>query len=98
MSADLINIDSIMGQNHDLQHEFPEYSELIDELWESDEKFAHLADDYTRLNREVIRIEKVWSPAIINIAKTLKRNVCYTKTVYTRYLNQVNTGILVRMI
>ena len=57
MSADLMNIDSILGQNHDLQHEFPEFSELIKKLWESDEEFAHLADDYTKLNREVIRIE-----------------------------------------
>ncbi len=62
MSADLMNIDSMMGQNHDLHHEFPEFADLIDTLWEADESFAHLADDYTRLNREVIRIEQGIEP------------------------------------
>ena len=74
MSADLINIDSIMGQNHDLQHEFPEFSELIDKLWETDENFAHLADDYTRLNREVIRIEKGVEPRDNHYCEDVKKN------------------------
>ena len=73
MSADLINIDSIMGQNHDLQHDFPEFSKLIDELWHSDETFAHLADDYTRLNREVIRIEQGVEPRDNHYCEDVKK-------------------------
>ncbi len=38
-----MNLDSMLGQNHDLYHEFPEFVELIDELKDSDNSFAQLA-------------------------------------------------------
>ncbi|MGB7950511.1 MAG: DUF465 domain-containing protein [Candidatus Binatia bacterium] len=56
--TDSMNRDSMLGQNHDLYHEFPEFADQIQSLWSADQDFAHLAEDYTKLNREVIRIEQ----------------------------------------
>ena len=57
-----MNLDSMLGQNHDLYHEFPEFVELIDVLKDSDNSFAQLAHEYTEINREVIRIEQGVEP------------------------------------
>ncbi|MBT8131094.1 MAG: DUF465 domain-containing protein [Gammaproteobacteria bacterium] len=50
------------GQNHDVYHEFPEYRQRIDLLIQVDLDFAKLVDDYTTVNREVIRIEQCVEP------------------------------------
>lgn len=50
--------DAILGQSHDLDHEFPEYQGRIHDLIERDNNFAQMCDTYTNLNREVIRIEQ----------------------------------------
>ncbi len=57
-----MNLDSMYGQNHDVYHEFPEYAEQIDSLKKVDLDFAKLVDDYTKINREVIRIEQCVEP------------------------------------
>ncbi|MDH3588058.1 MAG: YdcH family protein [Gammaproteobacteria bacterium] len=53
-----MNLDSMYGQNHDIYHEFPEHVERIDNLKEVDLDFAKLVEAYTKINREVIRIEQ----------------------------------------
>ena len=53
-----MNLDSMYGQNHDVYHEFPEHVERIDNLKKSDLDFAELVEAYTKINREVIRIEQ----------------------------------------
>ena len=53
-----MNLDSMYGQNHDVYHEFPEHKERIDDLKKVDIGFAKLVDEYTKVNREVIRIEQ----------------------------------------
>lgn len=50
--------DAILGQSHDLDHEFPEFKGRIHELIERDDDFAKMCDTYTNLNREIIRIEQ----------------------------------------
>ncbi|MEE4377172.1 MAG: DUF465 domain-containing protein [Candidatus Competibacteraceae bacterium] len=47
----------MLGENHDLFHELPEYQEQIKVLRTNDDHFAELFDDYHRVNREVERIE-----------------------------------------
>lgn len=57
-----MNLDGMLGQNHDIYHEFPEFTEQIDSLRSVNLDFARLVDDYTRINREVIRIEQNVEP------------------------------------
>ncbi len=48
-----------MDSNHlDLSHEFPELAGKITELKGSNNHFKRLYDEYTKINREIIRIEK----------------------------------------
>ena len=47
----------MLGESHDLFHEFPEYGERIAELQTANPKFAHLYADYHAVNSEVERIE-----------------------------------------
>lgn len=48
----------MLGENHDLFHELPEYKERIDQLKADDGHFAQLFDEYHQINREVERIEE----------------------------------------
>lgn len=57
-----MNLDSMLGQNHDIYHEFPEFADRIDNLRQQDLDFARLVDAYTEINREVIRIEQCVEP------------------------------------
>lgn len=43
---------------HDLDHEFPEYREAIQELKAANAHFADMVADYHRVNREVQRAEE----------------------------------------
>ncbi len=48
-----------MDNNHlDLAHEFPELKERIAEMKASSGHFKRLFDEYTVINREIIRIEQ----------------------------------------
>lgn len=42
---------------HELVADFPEFAEVISSLKQNDAHFAHLADEYHELNREVHRAE-----------------------------------------
>jgi uncharacterized protein YdcH (DUF465 family) len=48
----------MLGEKHDLIHEFPEHRERIHELKMSDAHFAKLFDDYHEVEHEVRRIEE----------------------------------------
>ena len=48
----------MLGEKHDLIHEFPEYKDKIHELKLSDEHFARLFVEYHELDHEVRRIEE----------------------------------------
>jgi len=47
-----------MDLHHPIYREFPEYRETIRRLKVSDNHFAHLFDEYHRLDDEVYRIEE----------------------------------------
>ena len=47
----------MLGEKHDLFHEFPEYRDKIHQLKMKNAKFARLAEEYTELDNEVRRIE-----------------------------------------
>lgn len=46
------------GEHHDLNHEFPEYSDRIHELKTGNAHFAKLFDEYHDADKEVRRIEQ----------------------------------------
>ncbi len=48
----------MLGENHDLYHELPEYEDRIDDLREQDEDFARLFTEYHEVNRRVERTEE----------------------------------------
>ena len=48
----------MLGENHDLFHELPEYQDRINDLKVSDERFARLFAEYHQVNSEVERIEE----------------------------------------
>ena len=48
----------MLGDNHDLFHELPEYADRISRLKATHEHFARLFEDYHRVNSEVERIEE----------------------------------------
>ena len=48
----------MLGEKHDLIHEFPEYKDKIHELKTSDTHFAKLFDEYHEIEHEVRRIEE----------------------------------------
>ncbi len=45
-------------QPHDVEHEFPEYKEVLLELKSQDSRLAELVEDYERLNADIVDIEE----------------------------------------
>jgi len=48
----------MLGEKHDLHHEFPEYEQLIHDLKMNNAHFARLFGDYHEVEHEVRRIEE----------------------------------------
>ncbi len=48
----------MLGEKHDLHHEFPEYRDRIHELKVGNPHFAKMFDDYHEIEHEVRRIEE----------------------------------------
>lgn len=48
----------MLGEKHDLIHEFPEYKERIHDLKVNDPHFSKLFDEYHEIEHEVRRIEE----------------------------------------
>lgn len=69
----------MLGENHDLFHEFPEYRERIAELQAANPGFAHLYDDYHRINGEVERIELQIETPSDYYTETLKKQRLHLK-------------------
>jgi uncharacterized protein YdcH (DUF465 family) len=43
---------------HDVDHEFPEFKNLIHELKDRDQRLAELIDEYERINAQIVDIEE----------------------------------------
>ncbi len=48
----------MLGEHHDLHHEFPELSDRIHQLKTENRHFARLFDKYHEIDKEIIRIEQ----------------------------------------
>ena len=47
----------MLGEHHNLSHEFPEYKDKIHELKISNPEFAKLFEKYENIDKEIYRIE-----------------------------------------
>jgi uncharacterized protein YdcH (DUF465 family) len=69
----------MLGESHDLFHEFPEYKNRIAELKAVDAQFATLYDEYHTVNDEVERIElQIETPSDF-YTETLKKKRLHLK-------------------
>lgn len=69
----------MLGESHDLFHEFPEYQNRIAELKAANARFAALYDEYHAVNDEVERIElQLETPSDV-YTETLKKQRLHLK-------------------
>ena len=45
-------------QPHDVEHEFPEYKEVLHEMKSQDSRLAELVEEYERVNADIVYIEE----------------------------------------
>jgi uncharacterized protein len=63
----------MLGEPHDLLHEFPGLEERISVLSDSDGKFADLMNDYDSLDARVRKLEELGTPVADETIETLKK-------------------------
>jgi uncharacterized protein YdcH (DUF465 family) len=63
----------MLGEKHDLIHEFPEHRERIHDLKMADNHFARLFDEYHELEHQVRRIEEGVETTSDNYLEDLKK-------------------------
>lgn len=69
----------MLGEHHDLIHEFPEYRDRIHALKVSDSRFAQLFAEYHELDREVRRHEVDVEPVADEYLEALKKKRLHLK-------------------
>lgn len=63
----------MLGEKHDLIHEFPEMEEKIKTLRASSPPFASLMDQYDALDERVRRIEELGTPVADETIEEMKK-------------------------
>jgi uncharacterized protein YdcH (DUF465 family) len=63
----------MLGESHDLLHEFPNLEEKIAGLRESNEEFATLMAEYDTLDARVRRLEELGTPVADETIEDLKK-------------------------
>ncbi|MEY6433665.1 DUF465 domain-containing protein [Thioalkalicoccus limnaeus] len=63
----------MLGEPHDLFHEFPELTDKIAALRASDQQFASLMDEYDQLDARVRSLEEVGVPVADETIEDLKK-------------------------
>ncbi|MCB2264097.1 MAG: DUF465 domain-containing protein [Candidatus Thiosymbion ectosymbiont of Robbea hypermnestra] len=63
----------MLGEPHDLRHEFPNLDDRISVLCDSDEEFAHLMEDHDSLDAEVRKLEELGVPVADETIEELKK-------------------------
>jgi uncharacterized protein YdcH (DUF465 family) len=63
----------MLGEKHDLVHEFPELEGKIESLRETDEPFAQLMDQYDDLDARVRKLEELGTPVADETIEDLKK-------------------------
>jgi len=63
----------MLGEKHDLIHEFPEMEKKISELRVSNAPFARLMEQYDTLDEQVRKIEELGTPVADETIEDLKK-------------------------
>jgi uncharacterized protein YdcH (DUF465 family) len=63
----------MLGESHDLLHEFPNLHEKIAGLRDSDEEFARLMTEYDTLDARVRKLEELGTPVADETIEDLKK-------------------------
>jgi uncharacterized protein YdcH (DUF465 family) len=63
----------MLGEPHDLLHEFPELEGKIESMRASNPDFAHLMNDYDALDARVRQIEELGTPVADETIEDLKK-------------------------
>jgi len=62
----------MLGEPHDLVHEFPQHTQRIAELRANDATFAHAMREYDELDADIRRLEELGQPVADVTIETLK--------------------------
>jgi uncharacterized protein YdcH (DUF465 family) len=63
----------MLGEPHDLLHEFPELEGKIESMRETNPDFAHLMSDYDALDARVRQLEELGTPVADETIEDLKK-------------------------
>ena len=63
----------MLGEPHDLLHEFPELTDKIQAMREQDPSFAQLMEEYDALDRRVRELEELAQPVADETMEELKK-------------------------
>jgi hypothetical protein len=63
----------MLGESHDLLHEFPDLEQKIANLRASNDEFAHLMNDYDTLDARVRKLEELGTPVADETIEELKK-------------------------
>jgi uncharacterized protein len=74
----------MLGESHDLLHEFPEYEGKIAKLRESNEVFHNLMDEYDWLDAQIRSLEELSTPiSDFHMEEMKKRRLLLKDRLYT---------------
>ncbi len=63
----------MLGEVHDLVHEFPELHNKIDEMRASEPRFAEIMDQYDAIDARVRKLEELGTPVADETIEDLKK-------------------------
>lgn len=63
----------MLGERHDLKHEFPEFQTKIEQMREADPPFADLMAQYDDLDARVRKLEELGTPVADETIEDLKK-------------------------
>lgn len=76
----------MLGEHHDLHHEFPDHRERIHELKMNDAHFRNLMEQYDEVNTKVERLEQEGEPVTDETLEELKKQRLHLKDEIYQYL------------
>lgn len=69
----------MLGESHDLRHEFPDLEQRIATLRAANSEFAKIMDDYDALDARVRDIEELGTPVADETIEELKKERLHLK-------------------
>ncbi len=69
----------MLGESHDLLHEFPEYESKIYDLWQTNPEFVQLAKGYNEIDAKIRRLEELAQPVADETMEELKTKRVHLK-------------------